>query len=235
MAPALFVRFPRLWFRRLRAEQLRSLHFLFLSRAEPYADDNNREAELRRTVVTIVTAKTATTANDQGSSYFPDVRSPAIRSPDTRADRATQFHQFYRSCRIVGQKNFYADRRKEYLAAHDQAIVLRNVLLASAAIAAAIGQLFSGTGRAGLSVLAALLVTLAGAVTGYESLIGFSQLAEVYGDVAAALAAAQINWDGRDPAGDSTAVMTCVEETITRENGQWGQLATSAAPLVPRG
>jgi hypothetical protein len=214
---------------RLKAERLRALHFQFLSRAEPFADDSSREAELRRAVMTIAAAK------DQRPICPPDATSLMAPFPDARPDRATQFHQLYRSCRIVGQKNFYTDRCEEYLTAHDQAVVLRNVLLLSAAIAALTGQLFSGTGRAGLSVLAALFVTVAGSVTGYESLIGFSQLAKVYGDAAVALETAQITWDGCAPAGDSTALMTWVEEAITRENGQWGQLTAGTEPLVPRG
>lgn len=142
--------------------------------------------------------------------------------------RAAQFRALYRELRIDDQRNFYEGRSQEYSEAHRQAILLRNVLLLLAAALGIVGQLFSGTGRAGLSVVAAVLAALAGAVTAYEALIGFPQLKKLYEDAALNLAEAEIDWDAVDPDGDVMAEVGRVEKIFRTENGQWGQLVMQA-------
>ncbi len=145
------------------------------------------------------------------------------------SDRAAQFHALYRHLRIDDQRGFYESRGKEYADAHRQAIVLRNVLLLLSSGAGIAGQLFAGTGRAGLSVIAAVLAALAGAVTAFETLIGFPKLRQLYEEVALNLSAAKIDWDAAKPDGDMTAEVERVEKIFRTENGQWGQLVAEGA------
>jgi hypothetical protein len=144
-------------------------------------------------------------------------------------NRASEFRALYRKLRITDQRKYYEARSKEYADAHRQAIALRNALLLLAAIAGIVGQLFSGTGRAGLSVGAAVLAALAGAVTAFEVLIGFPQLKKLYEDAALNLATAEIDWDNAEAGSDVLADTERVEKIFRTENGQWGQLVTKSA------
>lgn len=144
-------------------------------------------------------------------------------------DRESEFHALYRDLRIVDQKRFYEARREEYRAAHRQAIVARNVLLVASALVGVAGQLTSGTARAGLAVVSAVLASLAAAVTAFESLIGFLQLSKLYSDAALNLAEAELDWEAADPNGDLARDLDRVEEIFRKENGQWGQLIVEAA------
>ena len=71
--------------------------------------------------------------------------------------RAAQFHALYKKLRITDQLKYYDQRRREYEKAHQQAIVVRNILLVLAALAGVAGQFVTGTGRAWAGVIAALL------------------------------------------------------------------------------
>lgn len=79
--------------------------------------------------------------------------------------RAAQFHDLYMRLRIDDQLRWYQSRRDEYKKASHQAIVVRTVLLALAALAGLVAPLATTTGRAALGVVAALLAALAAAVT----------------------------------------------------------------------
>jgi hypothetical protein len=148
--------------------------------------------------------------------------------------RDAQFRTLYRDLRITDQQEFYQSRSEEYADAHRQAITVRYVLLLLSAAAGIAGQLVAGTGRAGLSVIAAVLAALAGAVTAYETLIGFPKLKKLYEDAALNLSAARIDLDAIEPDGDVTAEVERVETIFRTENGQWGQLvAESAAKGTP--
>jgi hypothetical protein len=141
------------------------------------------------------------------------------------SDRAAQFHQLYQQLRITDQKDYYAARRDEYQAAHGQAVLARNLLLGVAALAGIAGQFTGDTGRAVISIAAAVLAALAGLLTAFEALIGFPRLAKLYDDAWINLSMAEIEWDDLDPAGDLTEEMHRVEQVFRKENGQWGQLA----------
>ncbi|HEV7899112.1 MAG TPA: SLATT domain-containing protein [Planosporangium sp.] len=155
------------------------------------------------------------------------------------SDRAAQFRALYKELRIADQLKFYDDRSKEYEAAHRQAIAVRNTLLVLAAVAGAAGQFATGTGRAACGVVAAVLAALAGAVTAFESLIGFPQLHKLYSDAALNLAAVEIDWDAGSTDGDVADEVERVERIFRSENGQWGQLVVEGtakgAPAVSRG
>jgi SMODS and SLOG-associating 2TM effector domain 1 len=143
--------------------------------------------------------------------------------------RAEQFRALYKELRIADQQIYYSDRTEEYKRAHGQVIIVRYVLLITAAAAGLGGQLTTGTGRAGLGVVAALLAALAGALTAFEALIGFPQLSKLYNDAALNLAEAEIDWDAARPDGDLTGQVDRVERIFRLENGQWGQLVIEHA------
>ncbi|MBN6050990.1 SLATT domain-containing protein, partial [Nonomuraea sp. RK-328] len=138
--------------------------------------------------------------------------------------REASFRALYRELRIADQQAFYHARADEYAAAHRQALMARNLLLFLSALAGVAGQFAAGTGRAACGVAAAVLAALAGAMTGFEALIGFAQLEKLYGDAALNLDAAAIDWDAAGPDTDVTAEVDRIEQIFRTENGQWGQL-----------
>lgn len=148
-------------------------------------------------------------------------------------DRDREFRRFYATSRIRDQRTYYADRATEYKDAHRQVVIVRNLLLLAAALAGVIGQL-DGTPRAAWAVAAAILGSLAGAITGFESLIGFPQLEKLYTDAERNLDEAEIDWDAADPNADISAEIERVEAIFRSEIGQWGQLVVkSATPTQP--
>ena len=147
--------------------------------------------------------------------------------------RAAQFRDLYMKLRIDEQLRWYESRRDEYKKANRQAIVIRTVLLALAALAGLVAPLATTTGRAALGVAAALLAALAAAVTAFEALIGFTQVAKLYGDAASSLEAAEDDWNELGPDDDLAAALGKVEQIFRTENGQWGQLVIQGTPPDP--
>ena len=147
--------------------------------------------------------------------------------------RAAEFRDLYTKLRITDQRDWYQDRRDEYKQASQQAIVVRTVLLALAALAGLAAQLVTGTDRALIGVAAALLAALAAAVTAYEALIGFTQVGKLYNDAALSLRAAEIDWTAVGPHDDVAAELGQVEQVLRTENGQWGQLVIEGTPKAP--
>lgn len=142
-------------------------------------------------------------------------------------ERDRQFRALYRRMRIDDQRTYYAARAREYRTAHDQVVLVRNALLMAAAIAGVVSQAVHDDARAGWAVGAAVLGALAGAVTAYESLIGFPQLAKLYSDAERNLEEAGIDWD--EPGADLAREIERVEWVFRSERGQWGQLVVKAA------
>jgi hypothetical protein len=68
-------------------------------------------------------------------------------------------------------------------------------LLLAAAATGVIGQAFDGQTRAGLAVFAAMLASFAGAIAGYESLMGFGELERLYASALRSLKLAEVDWD----------------------------------------
>jgi hypothetical protein len=149
-------------------------------------------------------------------------------------DRTAQFRALYKDWRIADQRKFYEGRAEEYQRAHRQAIRVRNVLLALAAVAGAVSQFVSGTGRTASGVTGAVLAALAGAVTAFEALIGFGPIAKLYEDAAINLALAEIDWDHAS-ADELPAELERVEQVFRTENGQWGQLTVQQPQAAPAG
>jgi hypothetical protein len=143
------------------------------------------------------------------------------------SDRDQQFRLLYRRLRIEDQRRFYSARAKEYKAAHRQVVIVRNIMLLAAAVVGVISQVADGPARAGWAVGAAVLGSLAGAVTGYEALIGFPQLEKLYSDAERNLEEAAIDWD--EPHARIADEIERVEWIFRSERGQWGQLVVKTA------
>ena len=142
-------------------------------------------------------------------------------------DRERKFRRLYRRLRIEDQRRYYSMRAKEYRSAHRQVVVVRNVLLLAAALAGVVAQATNGSARAAWAVVAAVLGSLAGAVTAYESLIGFPQLEKLYSDAERNLEEAAIDWD--EPGARMADEIDRVEWVFRSERGQWGQLVVKTA------
>ena len=132
----------------------------------------------------------------------------------------------YRATRIDPQLRFYKARAFEYGRARSQAIVARNILLLLAALCGVAGAATVPEARVVLGIAGGLLGALAGAVTGFEALIGFEQLAKLYGDAGVNLELAAIGWVDSDA--DLATDVARVETVFERETAQWGQLRRSA-------
>lgn len=143
------------------------------------------------------------------------------------SDRDVQFRRLYRSLRIEDQQRYYDARAKEYGDAHRQVVVVRNILLLAAAVAGVISQAANGSARGGWAVVAAVLGSLAGALTAYEALVGFPQLAKLYADAERNLEEAAIDWD--EPGARTADEIERVEWIFRSERGQWGQLVVKTA------
>lgn len=150
------------------------------------------------------------------------------------SNRDQEFRRFYATLRIRNQRKYYSARAAEYQKAHRQAVIARNLLLLAAAAAGVIGQTTDGTARAAWAVAAAILASLAGAITAFESLIGFPQLEKLYSDGQHNLEEAEIDWDAAKPDTDLDAEIERVEGIFRSEIGQWGQLVVkSTTPTQP--
>jgi hypothetical protein len=148
--------------------------------------------------------------------------------------RAEEFRDLYRELRIEDQARFYASRSAEYKSAHQQAVYARNWLITLAGLLGVIGQFWSGTPRAALGVVAAVLAALAGAVVAYDALLDFPKLQKLYGDVALSVAEVRIDWADRPPGTGLVAELERAEKIFATESGQWGQLALKSSPADDR-
>lgn len=148
-------------------------------------------------------------------------------------ERAEQFHGLFLALRIEEQRVYYTERSREYRKAHEQAVIVRNVLLLGAAVAGGIGPFVPDRVRAILGVVGAVLGALAAAVTAFETLIGFPQLEKIYGDAARNLEEAKLDWQDLDPDTMSAAEFERVEDVFRSERGQWGQLVVKSPAQAP--
>jgi hypothetical protein len=146
--------------------------------------------------------------------------------------RVEQFRLLYRKLRIEDQQRYYKDRCTEYQGAHKQAAALRDLLLLLAAVTGLVGQSLDDTARAAAGVVAAMLAALAAALTAFEALIGFEQLAKLFGDAKRSLDQAQRSWDA-GASRDLRVDIERVEQIFRSENGQWGQLVMESATAEP--
>ncbi len=108
--------------------------------------------------------------------------------------RDEEFRDLYRDLRIDDQAGWYASRSAEYKSAHQQAVYARNWLITLAGLLGVVGQIWSGTPRAALGVVAAVLAALAGTVAAYDALLDFPKLQKLYGDAALNVTEVGIDW-----------------------------------------
>ncbi|HET9872801.1 MAG TPA: SLATT domain-containing protein [Propionibacteriaceae bacterium] len=143
--------------------------------------------------------------------------------------RLADFRLAYQELRLKDQRLFYSGRAAEYLRAHTQATAVRTILLLLAGMAGIAALLDDSVGyRAAMGVVGALLAALAGALTAFEELMGFDQVAKLYTDAANSLEEAEIEWELQSGEDIPTNVDR-VEQIFRTENGQWGQLVLQTA------
>ncbi|MEO8828911.1 SLATT domain-containing protein [Lapillicoccus sp.] len=141
--------------------------------------------------------------------------------------RQEQFRMLYGQLRIEDQRRYYKERAGEYRTAHHQVVIIRNILLLAAAVTGIVSQTTSDTARAAWAVVGAVLASLAGSVTAYDSLIGFPQLEKLYTDAEQNLQEAAADWG--EPATSVADEINRVEWIFRSERGQWGQLVVKSA------
>lgn len=138
------------------------------------------------------------------------------------SERDDAVRAVYLAARIDDQLAFYESRALEYSRAREQAVTVRTWLLGLAAVSGAVSAVLGPGARVVLGIVGALLAALAAAVTGFEALIGFEQLAKLYTDAAANLRLEAVGWSrSTQPLGED---VTRVEAVLAREAAQWGQL-----------
>jgi hypothetical protein len=140
-------------------------------------------------------------------------------------DRNAEFAALYTEDRLLDQLKFYSKRRVEAESARDQAIVAKAVLLGLAAVAGVVGAAYPDV-RSAMAIAAAFLAALATALTAYQSLYAFPQIAKLYKDAEVSLTALRAFGLGPElGASELRARVETIETVFTSENGQWGQLA----------
>ncbi len=147
-------------------------------------------------------------------------------------ERKADFAALYTQDRLLDQLDFYNRRRVEAEAARDQAIGAKAVLLGLSAVAGVVGAAYPDI-RSAMAIAAAFLAALATALTAYQSLYSFPQLAKLYKDAEISLTALRAFGLGTElEAGEIHARVELIETVFTQENGQWGQLAKDTHPTT---
>jgi hypothetical protein len=149
------------------------------------------------------------------------------------SDRTDELLTLYRKCRVDDQLGFYGRRKEEFDRAAGQAAAVSAVLLGLTAATSSLAG--ASTGHTQLwTALAAILPALTTAVAAYAALFAFERQSKLYGDARRALLAATReppNLEGLSPEERAKAISTYiadVEAVFRNEQGQWGQLPTSA-------
>jgi hypothetical protein len=157
-------------------------------------------------------------------------------------ERDRQFTEAYRAHRFEDQRTFYHSRRSEFEAAHDQSGWLISFLMiltgAASALASASPEL---SGPKWLwSILAIAFPALATALSAYSNLYGFERQGKIYGDAENALIYARAGApDSKPPIDDAafhqamSAHVQQVEQILSAEQAQWGQLIGEIKPMPP--
>jgi SMODS and SLOG-associating 2TM effector domain 1 len=157
-------------------------------------------------------------------------------------ERDRQFTEAYREHRFEDQRTFYHNRRGEFEAAHDQSGWLISFLMiltgAASALASASPEL--GGPKWLWSILAIAFPALATALSAYSNLYGFERQGKIYGDAENALIYARAGAPELklpiDDAASHQAVsahVQQVEQILSAEQAQWGQLIGEIKPMPP--
>lgn len=217
---------------RLKAETLRSEYFTFLRHTAPYKDDQSRVQHLRQRVFKIKTS------NERQASPFN------LKEPDDTEQQALsslseseqQFWKFYQQHRFTNQLEFYEARQAEFGKAQNQATNLHSLLMALAGVVSVIGSANVLPPPALWSILAVVFPVLATALSTYDSLYAFERVAKLYEDAAKALRYVDLYHSlGTGPSGSINDFAERVEDILSAEQKQWGQLTSEIKGATPPG
>jgi hypothetical protein len=144
---------------------------------------------------------------------------------------AEQFLEVYRQARVEDQRLYYERSARRSQAAHRQLLLTSAVVFGISATAGLIAGL-DVRGNLVWAILAAVLPAVTTVLSAYEGLYAFERIAKLYRDAARNLRRAEPpNISG---AGDQRTALTRyvaeVEQVLTAERGQWGQLAVEPPP-----
>jgi SMODS and SLOG-associating 2TM effector domain 1 len=154
-------------------------------------------------------------------------------------ERDKQFTEAYRAHRFEDQRTFYHSRRSEFEAARDQSSWLTSFLMILTGAASALASAPELGGPKWLwSILAIALPAVATALFAYSSLYGFERQGKIYGDAENALICARADAPDLKPPMDDTAFHQAmgahvqqVEQILSAEQAQWGQLIGEIKPM----
>jgi len=135
--------------------------------------------------------------------------------------------EFYRTCRLEHQHDFYEKRSSEFGSAATQLALVSAVVLGATAVVAALAAADSG-GKTVFEILAVALPALSTALAGFGALYAFDHQRKLYVDAMRSLRDA----DAVELA-DPAAYAEAVEEILAREQAQWGQVVGEIKPAGP--
>jgi len=155
-------------------------------------------------------------------------------------ERAQQYLALYRKYRFQDQLDFYESRQREFDSARGEVIRLTSIFMVLTALAAALAAANIGGLHALWSILAVAFPALSTALSAYDGLYAFERQAKLYGDAANALLGARADSpDFKQPMDDAafeaalSAHVQQVEQILSREQAQWGQLIGEIKPVSP--
>ena len=216
---------------RLKAETLRSEYFDFLSRADPYREDQPRVQHLKQRVLRVETSNDRLTPSDNGALSDAEQQAKNAMSEEDQ-----QFWTFYHDHRFLDQLNFYQDRQKEFEKAQTQATNFHSVLMALAGIVSVIGtaHLLNDAFSTFFAILAVAFPVLAAAVTTYANLYAFERIGKLYGDAAEGLRFVDAYFaPGVSVGATLGSYVERIEAIFTSEQKQWGQLVSEIEGASP--
>jgi hypothetical protein len=196
------------------SEGLKEELYLFLARAEPYADPDGAKAEILRDRSFEITSKAS------------DLLQHVTRVESSTADLPNfKFPEEYLKIRVADQIDWYQKRSRQH---SDKAARLRNIEF-FLAIVAALFAAVAGAGGAGLPIQigawVAVLTTIGGTLTAHIAAARYDHIVTSYSATAFQLRHLEKHWpadgSGSIPSVEwSTLVRRC-EDAISKENESW--------------
>jgi hypothetical protein len=148
-------------------------------------------------------------------------------------DRDEQALRAYLRHRYADQFAYYESRADEYATAHGQALMASTVLLLAAGACGVLGAADVWAFRAGWGVLAVAFAGAAAFVTGYDALLGYEPIGQLYQNTADRLY--ELRAAEPDPAeADRPAVeayVAAVESVLAQEHVRWEELVDDPPDL----
>ena len=141
------------------------------------------------------------------------------------SDRAQQFVEVYRQARLVDQRTYYERTASRFQAAQRQLLLTSAIVFGISATVGLIAGL-DVPGKLVWAILAAILPAITTVLSAYEGLYAFERVAKLNRDAARNLRRVEI--PNLSAAADERTVIAQyvagVEQILTNERGQWGQL-----------